>query len=207
MTTRKGDWMQTFSGVQFWPLDPRPEDIHLADIAHALSNLCRFGGHCPFYSVAQHSVMVSVAAEASYRGQLDEPGPVPRQGNGFGGTREQVRAMAVIGLLHDATEAYLIDVPRPIKRNLAGYHEIEARLAHEIGVRFGFPLVDLPRCVKEADERALFTEKRDLLKPAPAPWTIAQGVSSEPLPIKVQPVGPEIARELFLERAKELGIR
>jgi hypothetical protein len=56
----RGDWIQTATGRPFWPIDPRPEDIDIEDIAHALSMLCRFGGHClRFYSVAEHSVLLS----------------------------------------------------------------------------------------------------------------------------------------------------
>ena len=187
MTTRKGDWMQTFSGVQFWPLDPRPEDVHLDDIMHALSNLCRFGGHCRhFYSVAQHSVMVSRQAEAA--------------------AKSDAREIGIIGLLHDATEAYLIDVPRPIKRDLLNYKEIEATLAIVIGERFGVRLDLLPELVKEADERALFTEKRDLLCAEPAPWGVAQGVSSEPYADRIEPQSPYTAKEAFFRRARELGL-
>ena len=57
---RYGDFIQTYSGIEFYPLDPRIEEVKLLDIAHALSNICRFTGHCnEFYSVAQHSVLVS----------------------------------------------------------------------------------------------------------------------------------------------------
>ena len=54
---RTGNWMQTYSGVQFWPLDPHHSEINIVDIAHALSNMCRYAGHCrEFYSVAEHSI-------------------------------------------------------------------------------------------------------------------------------------------------------
>lgn len=175
-TTRIGDWIQTFTGVQFFPLDPRREDIRLEDIAHALSNLCRFGGHTnEFYSVAQHSVLVSW--------QTPEH---PRE-----------------ALLHDATEAYLVDVPRPIKGHLAGYAEIEAHLAGCIGNRFGLVLNPLPADVKEQDERALMTEKRDLRGPSPAPWK----VSAAPWADRIVPWEPRRAALTFMARARELGIR
>lgn len=65
---RIGDWMQTASGRMFWPVDPRPEDVEINDIAHALSLTCRYCGHVrEFYSVAQHSVLVSDAAPAENR--------------------------------------------------------------------------------------------------------------------------------------------
>lgn len=180
MGERKGDWIQVFSGLQFWPLDPRPEDIRLTDIAHALANLCRFGGHCRrFYSVAQHSTLAARYAP------------------------EGLRKTA---LLHDATEAYLVDVPRPIKRSLVGYKEIEENLARVIGERFDLDLVQLPRAVKEVDERLLFTEKRDLTGPAPAPWTIAQGVSCEPYPCTIVPLDSLAAEYQFLDVAKSLGL-
>jgi hypothetical protein len=61
--SRRGDWMQTFTGRRFWPLDPRGEDVLIEDIAHALSLLTRYGGHCTrFYSVAEHSVLLARAA-------------------------------------------------------------------------------------------------------------------------------------------------
>lgn len=91
------------SGILFDVFNPKPEDINIIDIAHALSNLCRYGGHCPnFYSVAQHSVLCSL-----------QPGSL----------QEQMEF-----LMHDASEAYLIDLPRPIKRNMSNYMEIEESL-------------------------------------------------------------------------------
>lgn len=92
--SQDNSWIQTFSGRQFFPLEPRVEDVCIEDIAHGLSNLCRYAGHCEcFYSVAQHCLLVSRV--------------VPRE-------------HALRGLLHDASEAYLIDVPRPIKHSIGG---------------------------------------------------------------------------------------
>lgn len=60
---RRGDWMQTYTGRQFWPLDPLPEDVFIEDIAHALSMQCRYAGHVTrFYSVAEHSVLIARCA-------------------------------------------------------------------------------------------------------------------------------------------------
>jgi hypothetical protein len=88
---RKGDWMQTYTGRQFWPIDPRADEIDIVDIAHALSQQCRFAGHCKsFYSVATHSWHTSNVCNSEN---------------------------ALWGLLHDAAEAYLVDLPTPIKGN------------------------------------------------------------------------------------------
>src|SRR5689334_2642685 len=110
MTWERGDWMQTFTGRRFYPLSPRPGEIDPADIAHALSLLCRYGGHVDrFYSVAEHCVLMSQAV-------------APED--------------ALAALLHDATEAYVVDVPRPLKRQLAGYREIEEQVWFAIAYRF-----------------------------------------------------------------------
>jgi len=132
---RRGSWFQCFSGTEFYVLDPREEDIHIEDIAHALSNLCRFNGQIKtFYSVAQHSVHVSHLVPAE---------------------------MAFEGLLHDGSEAYLGDMVRPLKIHMKDYQEAEERLetilARKFGLRFPYPAE-----VKLADNVALMTEKRDL---------------------------------------------
>ena len=92
MSSRTGPWIETFTGKHFYPLDPKPEDFDLVDIAHSLANTCRFRGHVRrFFSVAEHSVNVSKLAEGI------DPGA------------------AVQGLLHDAAEAYLSDLASPLK--------------------------------------------------------------------------------------------
>lgn len=176
---RKGDWMQTFTGRQFWPIDPRPEEVSIVDIAHSLANQCRYAGHCKsFYSVAQHSVIVS---------QICDPKD------------------ALWGLLHDAAEAYLVDLPRPIKRYSElgeHYRDLEANLLQVVCERFGLTLPE-PLSVKRADDVALVTEMRDLMGVPPAPWRESE--SSEPLERMLCPFSPEVAKRMFLIRFEELG--
>lgn len=177
---RKGDWMQTFTGRQFWPLDPRPEDVDILDIAHALSHLCRFAGHVrQFYSVADHCVRVSRCAP-------------------FGD-----RMVALGALLHDATEAYVVDVPRPLKRFLPGYKEIEAGVARAIEQRFDLETGILDHAsVKHWDEALLATEARDLMGGESAgKWSLR----AMPLPGVIVPRTSEEARVAFLERFDALG--
>lgn len=176
MSERRGNWSQTFTGRQFWPLDPRPGDIRVEDIAHALALQCRFAGHCCVpYSVAEHSVRVADLL-------LQETGD---------------RSIALGGLLHDAAEAYCVDVPRPLKPYLHGYKAIERGIAWAIeqwaGLHEGAFESGL---VKRADEVLLMTEARDLMGPSPAPWTFAQPVN--PLSERIEPWGWERAESEFL---------
>ena len=174
---RLGDWNQTYTGVQFWPLDPHADEVRIEDIAHSLAHQCRFGGHClTFYSVAEHSVRVSRIVPLEH---------------------------ALWGLLHDASEAYAIDVPRPLKRHLEGYKAIEEKLERVIANKFSLPW-PMPESVKHADEVLLMTEKRDIMSPAPAPWGVAQGVPAEPLEEKIVPWTAEVAEMAFLARYYEL---
>ncbi|MBR9652087.1 hypothetical protein [Thalassovita aquimarina] len=104
-------WIQTISGRKFPVGEPDPEQIDIEDIAHALSLLVRFNGHCTrFYSVAEHSVHVS---------------------------HEVAPELALIGLLHDAAEAYLGDVPSPLKKQLSQFSEFEHKMELAIGECFG----------------------------------------------------------------------
>jgi len=177
---RDNHWIITFTGKQFWPLDPRPEDVCLEDIAHALSNICRFTGHCKsFYSVAQHCVLVSQNCEYPMR-----------------------------GLLHDAAEAYLGDMSRPMKRSRLGgaYQLAEIHLQDTIYAHFGMESVEAIEndIVKNVDNRLLMTEKMQLVIPHSHIWTDIQGRGIEPLPIEITPLYPIEAEYLFLARFNEL---
>ena len=173
MTERRGDWLQTFTGRQFWPLDPRAEDVYIMDIAHALSQLCRFGGQTRvFYSVAEHCVRVSLACHPTD---------------------------ALAGLLHDAAEAYIVDVPSPLKRSLIGYHEAEAAVHRAICERFNIDH-GIPGSVHVADNQLLATEARDLMLRSPNQW------SPMPPPIleTIEPWSPLQAKLSFLGRFRDL---
>ena len=181
---RKGDWMQTWSGRQFWPLDPRVEDIDLRDIAHSLSMQCRYAGHCrTFYSVAEHSVLMA-------RWMLDR--------DGFAG-------FAPWALLHDAPEAYLVDVPRPVKPFLVGYNEIEDRLmsviAEAFGLRYAGPGA-LPAIVKQVDNSILADEYPQLMVQS-VPWNLPY----EPLGVTITGWSPWKAKLEFLATARVLGLK
>ena len=171
--SRRGDWIQTAKGRQFWPLDPRPEEVHLDDIAHALSLACRFGGHClRFYSVAEHSVHLA---------------------------RLCLPENALWGLLHDASEAYLADVPRPLKRWLPGYRQAEKAVEAAIAVRFGLPL-EMPSQVKSLDGAMLAAEQLQVMEAAPAPWEALPA----PARVTIECWSPERARYEFLRAFDEL---
>lgn len=124
--------IRTFSGIYMNVFEPTSEMICIEDIAHALSHQCRFGGHLPvFYSVAQHSLNCSYLIEN--------------------------KELKLAALLHDASEAYLLDIPRPIKQQLSNYKDIEDKLMRIIGDKFGFEYPLHPD-VKRIDEEMLQTE-------------------------------------------------
>lgn len=173
---RLGDWMQTYTGRAFWPLDPRVEDIDPLDIAHALGMICRYGGHTRrFYSVAEHCVLMSKAVPAEH---------------------------ALWALLHDATEAYVGDMVRPLKRMMPDYAAAEDHLMMTICVRFGLPF-ECPAAVKEADNRILVNERAALMTmPPPLPWSAVEDL--EPLPVRLRFWSPDEASGAYFARLHEL---
>lgn len=168
-------WFQTYKGVEFSVPHFRPETINIEDIAHSLSLQCRFNGHIKqFYSVAQHSVLVCER--------------VPPEDK-------------LWGLLHDASEAYLSDVPAPMKRLMADYLQLERALMRVICDVFGLPY-EMPATVKEADLRMLATEKRDLVaSPEPRVWDSIANVEPYNLSVAV-PWEPIAAEAVFLQEFK-----
>lgn len=173
---RQGDWVQTYTGRQYWPVDPSVDDVHIIDIAHSLSMVCRYGGHCrEFYSVAEHCFHVSTMVPPEH---------------------------ALHALLHDATEAYCLDVPRPLKPFLTNYRMIEARNWLVICERFGIN-PDMPAEVTQADHDILLTEKKRLLGASPAQWVVPGAVERDnPPPIWC--LTPARAERVFLDRFRAL---
>ncbi len=130
---RVGNWIATHSGKRVYLEDPQPQDYCIEDIAHALSNTCRFTGHTPHhYSVAQHSILVSRVVPDGFK---------------------------LAALLHDASEAYLGDISRPLKNLLLMYKTIERAMQRQIYNKFGCSeiLID-SSIIKEADNALLYCE-------------------------------------------------
>lgn len=164
------------NGAYFDFLDPEKPTYGIKEVAHALSHLCRFTGHCSsFYSVAQHSVLVSTI--------------VPRK-------------FALAGLLHDAAEAFLGDVAKPLKVLLPDYRRLEARIEAAVLRRFGVEGLD--PCIKQADLILLATERRDLMPHCGTNvWTVLDGI--KPMADRIIPWNSTLANAAFIQRFRELG--
>jgi uncharacterized protein len=138
--------IRTYSGIMFDPLNPKMDDIRIGDIAWALSNICRFNGHTSLnYTVAEHSIVVSNLMEPRY---------------------------ALIGLLHDASEAYLGDIASPLKYSgiFTEYLKAEKRLQDMIYERYRVTVDEAAHFfLKEADEKALKQEQEKYMLKRYAP--------------------------------------
>jgi hypothetical protein len=179
-----GPYLQTVSGRWVNPFDPDPAQLDAGDIARALANQCRFGGHSRvFYSVAQHSVIVSELVEQR------------------GGDVEDVFA----ALMHDASEAYLGDMPHPLKHRSplgVAFKAAEEHLEQALRDRFSIK-ADVPE-IKRADRALLATERR-AFSAEDWHWPELDGV--EPLDLELTAWPPDEAAEAFARRYSELDAR
>lgn len=169
-------FITTYTGRRFYPLDPQPPDVCIEDIAHALAMICRFNGHVrEFYSVAEHSVHVSRIVPPEY---------------------------ALAGLLHDASEAYIADVSRPVKHTeqMRAYRDIETWLQVAVYQTFcpSTTIKDLCELIP-ADNAMLSLEARTLL-----PYDPWMDELPEPAKVELGLWGPSEAERRFLERYAEL---
>lgn len=168
----RGPYIGTYLRGRFYPLDPKPEEIFIEDISHALSNLTRFNGHTDrFYSVAEHSVYVSQQCP----------------------TLEGKRW----GLLHDATEAYIGDMVRPLKSVIPEFKKIEDGIHKAVAKKFGLP-EEIPEEVHVADNTMCSTEKRDI-KPGGEDWC-DMPEPYDNLRVPPHDIPPYEAKYLFMKR-------
>jgi len=180
--------ISTFTGREFFPLDPRAEDVDPIDVAHALALKCRYTGHCMiFYSVAEHCVLMS--------DYLLDRGLGPRG--------------ALYGLIHDAGEAYLPDVASPIKALIAGFKDSETRVLMAICERFGleFPFPrDVESLVKALDVEMFLLERETIMKRAP--WWRGRGPDRGLAEaVRVEGWSPERAELEWMRRYMSLAER
>lgn len=185
--TRKGDWMECWPGVKFYPLDPRSEEVRLDTIAHSLARINRYNGQTEVecYTVAEHSVLMALAL-------LSEGCPP---------------AVAYQALFHDAPEAYIGDMVRPLKRNMPDFVAAEDPVWR--AVVDAFPILssfkeaagyEMDRRVKEADNRILVDERAQVMRPSGLPWGIDH---LPPLNVSIAGWYPAEAERRFLN-AEEL---
>jgi len=151
-------WIQTLQGLKIYPADPKPEQIVIGDIAGALSKMCRYNGHCKlFYSVAEHCVLVASKVSDTYK---------------------------LEALMHDASEAYIADIARPVKPLLTNYGEIEDRLMRVIAAKYDFNW-PLPSEVKDLDTAILRDEREQIMTPMMVPPS-AWGDTREGLGVEIK---------------------
>jgi 5'-deoxynucleotidase YfbR-like HD superfamily hydrolase len=163
-------YVSTFSGNRFYPLEPRIDRVAIEDIAHGLAYQCRFNGQTrEFYSVAQHSLIVASLVPPHLR---------------------------LAALLHDAAEAYLGDMVKPLKVLLPEFAAIEDQVSALIAAAFAIDFSEYDP-IKRADLIALATEKRDLMPHSAERWAYLDGVRALPEPIVA--MSPGVAKQAFLE--------
>jgi len=166
------DFIQTYTGRAFWPLKPTMEALSVIDIAHALSNQCRYSGHVNFfYSVAQHCCLL-----ASW---LSERGHSPLD--------------CLQMLMHDAPEAYLVDIPRPVKQFMPQYRVWDHAINDVIREWMGWKDLPIPSFQDDLDSRIIVDERAALMD-----CSLDWQHSREPVGVNIIPWSPMEAERQFL---------
>jgi len=166
-------FIETYTGRAFWPLNPTMDALSVIDIAHALSNQCRYSGHVAFfYPVAQHCCLLAEWLARRGGSALD----------------------CLQILMHDAPEAYLVDVPRPVKQYMPQYRVWDHAVNDVIREWMGWKNIPIPSFQDEFDSRIIVDERAQLMSCSPNDW----GHKLEPMGIVIQPWTPEEAEQTFL---------
>jgi hypothetical protein len=172
------DYIETISGVAFHFADPQQDEIRVADIAWSLSNQCRYTGHVrQFYSVAEHCCLLYDFAQS--QGITD---------------KKFLRTL----LMHDASEAYLTDIARPIKAHIPDYKRLEVKIETAIAERCNLTY-PYPADVKELDTRILMDERAQVMGESENVW----GVVAEPLGVTLNFWTPKQANRAYVDRYLE----
>lgn len=181
-------WIQTFSGGKFWPLEPKAEDVRIEDVAHALAYQCRYAGHATrFYSVAEHCCLL---ADYVLRRHDTESMTMP----------DMRRRDALTALLHDAAEAYLPDLARPLKYRMPEWRAADAALEAVVIPALGGEH-PLPAWMKLLDARILRDERPVVMRETGESWQIDD---LEQLGVWVRGMPPHEAERWFLDLYAEL---
>lgn len=177
-------YITTCGGGRIYPLGPRTRDFKTRDIAHSLSQICRYNGHTSeFWSVAAHSIEVSRI--------LEEMG--------------ESLMIQFVGLMHDAGESCLCDIPRPIKPLVVGYQQWEATVDYVLAKKYGYPY-PFPEVVKQVDNLLVLDEIRTFYPPGSDAWK-RYGMTEADKPRTLKPLDPKHGERAFLARFAELCIK
>lgn len=170
------DYIETYTGKAFFPSNPRVEDVTIIDIAHHLSNQCRYSGATAWhYSTAQHCCLLATYAE-------------------YGLKATPLDCLQM--LIHDAAEAYLVDLPRPIKQHMPEFRVVDCNIQTAVRKWLTLDTVSLPSWQDELDSRIIVDERAQVMSDSGNDWKH----DLVPLGIEIAPWEPYVAEQQFLMR-------